>query len=142
MLFNAFFKRISFGRRFRLSHGVFIMEKFNLLDFIARLGEAYVKKNGEADRSQSDKPSAESSNSAQQAFRAFAPAQKKEPAAKNATNSFAAVNSGDELFPYGTRALSDNEKALVEMIRKHDIRSKKISEATLSKPDEQSKKTD
>jgi len=83
------------------------LEKFNLLDLIARLGEAVLSK---SDKKQSDKVKS---------------AQEKTGDLKTEDTSFADEKSKTQK---NFHAPSTSEKAFVEMLRRHDKKSKEIDE--------------
>ena len=90
------------------------MEKINLLDLIARLGEAVLSG---SDKKQSDKTQN---------------AQAKTTDFKMADTSSAAEESRP---PESGHAPSTSEKAFVEMLRRHDKKSKEIDEKVKASQD-------
>ena len=83
------------------------MEQFNLLDFIAKLGEAVLKNSTR---------SAASDNG-----ETLPPAPPSAPPVRSDTPQKMRLSPPP-------RVQSDNEKAIVELIKKHDMRSKAIDE--------------
>ena len=84
------------------------MEKFNLLDLIARLGEAVLAGN--------DKKTAAASDNTD-----------------GKTNTFKKADEAPDATPQKDRTPSTSERAFVEMLRRHDKKSKEIDEKLRAK---------
>ena len=91
------------------------MEKFNLLDLIARLGEAVLAGN--------DKKATAANDSADGKTDTFKKVDEAPAAVQNAT-------------PQKDRTPSTSEQAFVEMLRRHDKKSKEIDEKLRAKQTE------
>ena len=109
------------------------MEKFNLLDFIARLGEACLKSRPVSDQASSAAESTEKECCVTDKNARTPSSFSKKPTALTGyspQNGQTAKSGGkaDGLSPYGEKDMTDSEKALVQMIRNHDKLSKAIDE--------------
>lgn len=110
------------------------MEKFNLLDFIARLGEACLKSRPVSDQASSaaDTDVNESVGNDKNGYKQ-PPSYLKKPTALTGYSPQKGQTAkpggkADGLSPYGEKDMTDSEKALVQMIRNHDKLSKAIDE--------------
>ena len=92
------------------------MEKFNLLDFIARIGEAYFAGNGKAPTKPDDNAAGKFKNDGAS------------PVAETAAPK--------------KQGLSTSEQAMVEMLRRHDQKSKEIDERLRSATEQKDKNAD
>ena len=110
------------------------MEKFNLLDFIARLGEACLKSRPiSAEPSSAADPDVNESVGKDKNGYRQPPSFSKKPTTLTGYPQVPAAASKPKekpysLSPYGEKDMTDSEKALVQMIRNHDKLSKAIDE--------------